>query len=55
MRDIEEYLKRDDFSNALELVDNYLLVCKSPKLRLHALMSKIDSCFEAWKQTSKSW
>ena len=54
MRDIEEYLKRDDFSNALELVDNYLLVCKSPELRLRALMTKVDSCFEAWKQTSKS-
>lgn len=54
MMDIKKCLKRDDFSNALELVDNYLSVCKSPKLRLHALMTKVDSCFEAWKQTSKS-
>ena len=54
MMDIKKCLKRDDFSNALELVDNYLSVCKSPKLRFHALMTKVDSCFEAWKQTSKS-
>ena len=47
-------LKRDDFDNVLELVDNYLLDCKSPKIRLHALVTKVDCCFEAWKQTSKS-
>ena len=54
MMDIKKCLKRDNFSNALELVDNYLSDCKSPKLRFHALMTKVDSCFEAWKQTSKS-
>lgn len=47
-------LKRDDFDNFLELVDNYLLDCKSPEIRLHALVTKVDCCFEAWKQTSKS-
>ena len=47
-------LKRDDFDNVLELVDNYLLDCKSPEIRLHALVTKVDCCFEAWKQTSKS-
>ena len=54
MMDIKKCLKRDTFSNALELVDNYLSDGKSPKLRFHALMTKVDSCFEAWKQTSKS-
>ena len=54
VRDIEKNLKRDDFSAVLKLVDQYLSVCKSPELRLHALMTKVDSCFEAWKQTSKS-
>ena len=47
-------LKRDDFDNFLELVDNYLLDCKSPEIRLHVLVTKVDCCFEAWKQTSKS-
>ncbi|CAH3109026.1 unnamed protein product [Pocillopora meandrina] len=51
MMDIKKCLKRDEFSNALELVDSYLSVFRSPKLRLHALMTKVDSCFEAWKQT----
>ena len=54
VRDIEKNLKRDDFSAVFKLVDQYLSVCKSPELRLHALMTKVDSCFEAWKQTSKS-
>ncbi|CAH3109024.1 unnamed protein product [Pocillopora meandrina] len=51
VRNIEKNLKRDDFSAVLKLVDQYLSVCKSPELRLHALMTKVDSCFEAWKQT----
>ena len=54
VRDMEKSLKRNDFSTVLKLVDKYLLVCKSPELRLRALMTKVDSCFEAWKQTSKS-
>ena len=54
LRKIETNLRRDDFSNVLELVDDYLLDCKSPEIRLHALMTKVDCCFEAWKQTSKS-
>ena len=52
-RDIETNLRRDNFSDVLKLIDKYLLDCKSPKLRLHALMKKVDSCFEGWKQTSK--
>ncbi|CAH3109016.1 unnamed protein product [Pocillopora meandrina] len=51
LRKIETNLRGDDFSNVLELVDNYLLDCKSPEIRLHALMTKVDCCFEAWKQT----
>ena len=54
LRKIETNLRRDDFNNVLELVDNYLLDCKSLEIRLHALMTKVDCCFEAWKQTSKS-
>ena len=54
MSNLEKYQMEDDFSTVLELVDNYLLDCKSPELRLRALMTKVESCFEAWKQTSKS-
>ena len=52
VRDIETNLRRDNFSDVLKLIDKYLPDCKSPKLRLHALMKKVDSCFEGWKQTS---
>ncbi|PFX17720.1 putative ATP-dependent RNA helicase DDX60 [Stylophora pistillata] len=50
VRDIETNLRRDNFSDVLKLIDKYLIVCKSSELRLRALMKKVDSCFEAWKQ-----
>ncbi|CAH3109010.1 unnamed protein product [Pocillopora meandrina] len=54
VRDIETNLRRDNFSDVLKLIDKYLIDCKSPKLRLHALIKKVDSCFEGWKQTRTS-
>ncbi|XP_022803066.1 probable ATP-dependent RNA helicase DDX60 [Stylophora pistillata] len=50
VRDIETNLRRDNFSDILKSIDKFLLVCKFPELRLRALMKKVDSCFDAWKQ-----
>ena len=53
VKDIESNVQRGNFSDGLKLVDKYLLDCKSPGLRLQALMKKAESCFDAWKQTSR--
>lgn len=35
----------------MQLVDNYLAVCKTPELHLQALMKKAESCLASWRQT----
>ncbi|CAH3109022.1 unnamed protein product, partial [Pocillopora meandrina] len=51
LEDIDNNLKKDNFSTVLQLVDKYLADCKTPELHLQALMKKAQSCLGAWQQT----
>ncbi|XP_078360874.1 putative ATP-dependent RNA helicase DDX60 isoform X2 [Oculina patagonica] len=51
LKDVESNLKKDNYNTALQLVDKYESGCKSPELRLQALMKKAQSCFDAWQHT----
>lgn len=46
-------LTKNNYDTALEVIDKYESECKSPQLRLQALIKKARGSFEAWKHTSK--
>ena len=50
---IEKSLKSENYSNALQLVDEFLTKCKSPDFSFQALMKKAQTCLDAWQDTRK--
>ncbi|XP_068713426.1 probable ATP-dependent RNA helicase DDX60 isoform X5 [Montipora foliosa] len=48
---IEKSLRSENYSNALQLVDEFLTKCKSPDFSFQALMKKAQTCLDAWQDT----
>ena len=51
--EIDKSLKGENYSAALQLIDKFMIDCKSPVLHLQALMKKAQCCFDAWRDTRK--
>lgn len=52
-KNIEPLLKKQDYENALELMNGFLKNTSFPQARLPALMVKAKCCFGAWRQKRK--
>lgn len=53
LAETEKSLRRENYIDALQFVDKFLVDCKSPVPSFQALMKKAQSCMDAWQDIRK--